>query len=136
MVSGQSDEDVPKAVAHGDAGRFVPVHLGRPRRHVVHHRTAPLQSRYVVTSSCILISLQLSADHPCSFPPVSLSYERRTIAGRPPSARGYHASLLADSRLFVFGGFNGNEVFDDVHMLELAGAAYLPQVTSFTMDVE
>lgn len=67
---------------------------------------------------------------------VSLTYEKRTIAGRSPSARGYHAALLADSRLFVFGGFNGSEVFDDVYMLELAGAAYLPQVTSFTVDVD
>lgn len=67
---------------------------------------------------------------------MSLTYERRNVAGRPPSARGYHASLLADSRVFVFGGFNGGDVFDDVHMLDLAGAAYLPQVTSFKIDVE
>lgn len=67
---------------------------------------------------------------------VSLTYEHRTIAGRAPSARGYHTSLLADSRLFVFGGFNGSEVYDDVHMLELAGAAYLPQVTSFKIEVD
>ncbi|GJF00379.1 hypothetical protein PsYK624_166660 [Phanerochaete sordida] len=67
---------------------------------------------------------------------VSLTYEQRTVAGRPPSARGYHAALLADSRLFILGGFNGSEVYDDVHMLELAGAAYLPQVTSFEIDVQ
>ena len=67
---------------------------------------------------------------------MSLTYERRPVAGRAPSARGYHTALLADSRLFVIGGFNGGEVFDDVHMLELAGAAYLPQVTSFRIDVE
>ncbi|PIL26061.1 hypothetical protein GSI_11815 [Ganoderma sinense ZZ0214-1] len=67
---------------------------------------------------------------------VSLQYEPRQIAGRPPSARGYHASCLADSRVFIFGGFNGIEVFDDVHVLDLAGAAYLPQVTSFRIDVE
>lgn len=66
---------------------------------------------------------------------VSLTFEDRAVAGRPPSARGYHASLLADSRVFVFGGFNGGEVFDDVHVLDLAGAAYLPQVTSFNIDV-
>ncbi|TFK81738.1 galactose oxidase [Polyporus arcularius HHB13444] len=67
---------------------------------------------------------------------VSLQYESRAIAGRPPAARGYHAACLADSRMFVFGGFNGLEVFDDVHILDLAGAAYLPQVTSFRIDVE
>jgi hypothetical protein len=41
--------------------------------------------------------------------------------------------LLADSRLFVFGGFNGHDVWDDVHILDLAGNAYLAQVTSFSI---
>ena len=35
---------------------------------------------------------------------VTLQYEPRTVRGKPPSARGYHVTLLADSRLFVFGG--------------------------------
>jgi len=65
---------------------------------------------------------------------VSLQYEPRLVLGRPPSPRGYHATVLADSRLFVFGGFNGQTAFDDVHILELAAGAYLPQVTSFTME--
>ena len=38
--------------------------------------------------------------------------------------------------MFLFGGFNGQVVYDDVHILDLAGAAYLPQVTSFRIDVE
>ncbi|KAI0255637.1 hypothetical protein BJV78DRAFT_690122 [Lactifluus subvellereus] len=67
---------------------------------------------------------------------VSLQYEPRPTLGRPPTPRGYHASLLADSRLFIFGGFNGHDVFDDVHMLDLAAAAYLPQVTSFSIDAQ
>jgi len=65
---------------------------------------------------------------------VSLQYESRLILGRPPSNRGYHASILADSRIFVFGGFNGQIAFDDVYILDLAAGAYLPQVTSFTME--
>ncbi|KAI0920502.1 hypothetical protein AcV5_010219 [Taiwanofungus camphoratus] len=67
---------------------------------------------------------------------VSLNFEPRQTAGKPPSPRGYHVSFLADSRLFIFGGFNGAEVYDDVHLLDLAGAAYLPQVTSFRIDVD
>jgi hypothetical protein len=67
---------------------------------------------------------------------VSLQYEPRSTLGRPPTPRGYHASVLADSRLFVFGGFNGHDVFDDVHILDLAAAAYLPQVTSFSIDAQ
>lgn len=55
--------------------------------------------------------------------------------GKPPTPRGYHVALLADSRLFVFGGFNGHVVYDDVYILDLAAAAYLPQVTSFTIEV-
>jgi hypothetical protein len=63
---------------------------------------------------------------------VSLQYETRPANGKAPSPRGYHAAVLADSRLFVFGGFNGHTVFDDVYLLDLAAAAYLPQVTSFS----
>ena len=80
-----------------------------------------------------------------SSPLVSLSYEKRLVSGKGPSNRGYHATVLADSRLFVFGGFNGSEVFEgksnadygcgpthyfieDVYVLDLAGCAYLAQV--------
>ena len=38
-------------------------------------------------------------------------------------------SLLADSRIFVFGGFNGQDVYEDVHILDLAGSGYLAQVS-------
>lgn len=69
-------------------------------------------------------------------PTVSLQYEPRPRLGRAPTPRGYHASLLSDSRLFIFGGFNGHDVFDDVHILDLAAAAYLPQVTSFSIDAQ
>jgi hypothetical protein len=62
------------------------------------------------------------------FTPVSLAYETKAVAGQPLSARGYHVSLLADSRVFVFGGFNGQDVYEDVHILDLAGSGYLAQV--------
>jgi hypothetical protein len=68
------------------------------------------------------------------FSAVSLQYEVRHTNGKAPSPRGYHAAVLADSRLFVFGGFNGHAVYDDVHILDLAAAGYLPQVTSFKID--
>ena len=66
---------------------------------------------------------------------MSLQYEKREIKGKPPSTRGYHAAIVTDSRLFLFGGFNGHDVHEDVHILDLAGAAYLPQVVSFSIDV-
>ncbi|KAH8828334.1 hypothetical protein DL96DRAFT_1602742 [Flagelloscypha sp. PMI_526] len=65
---------------------------------------------------------------------VSLQYEGRQVLGRQPSTRGYHAALLADARIFMFGGYNGGSAFDDVWILDLAGSAYLPQVTSFVVD--
>ncbi|PVG00663.1 hypothetical protein CPB86DRAFT_871738 [Serendipita vermifera] len=67
---------------------------------------------------------------------VTLQYEHKVTLGRPPPARGYHVSLLADVRLFVFGGFDGHTVYDDVWILDLAGAAYLPQVTSFALLID
>ena len=86
---------------------------------------------------------------------VTLQYEPRTVRGKPPSARGYHVTTTIDSRLFVFGGvsrfpfhcaflrssdhpyaqFNGHDVFDDVHILDLAASAYLP-LMSFHIDLE
>ncbi|KXN82385.1 Host cell factor 2 [Leucoagaricus sp. SymC.cos] len=65
---------------------------------------------------------------------VSLQYETRTVYGKIPAPRGYHAAVLADSRLFLIGGFNGLTSFDDVQILELAASAYLPQVTSFSIE--
>lgn len=66
---------------------------------------------------------------------VNLQYENRPVCGKPPSQRGYHVCLLADSRLFFFGGYNGMTAFDEVHLLDLAGSAFLPQVTSFEIDL-
>ncbi|KAJ7584764.1 galactose oxidase [Mycena floridula] len=66
---------------------------------------------------------------------VSLQYESRIVYGKPPSPRGYHVSILADSRLFFFGGYNGAVAFDDVYIIDLAASAYLPQVTSFTIEL-
>ncbi|KIY51359.1 galactose oxidase [Fistulina hepatica ATCC 64428] len=62
-------------------------------------------------------------------------HELGCVAGKPPCGRGYHATVLVDSRLFVFGGYNayGGNPFDDVYILDLAASAYLPQVTSFTV---
>jgi len=66
---------------------------------------------------------------------VSLQYEPRSILGKAPSGRGYHATILADSRIFLFGGSNGSNTYDDVYILDLAAGAYLPQVTSFNVEL-
>ena len=65
---------------------------------------------------------------------VTWSWETRKIYGIPPAGRGYHASLLYDSRLFVFGGYDGQTVFDDIYMLDLSTCAYLPQITDFQVS--
>lgn len=67
---------------------------------------------------------------------VSLQYETRTTYGKCPSGRGYHATILADSRLFLFGGYDGSASHEDVWILDLAAGAYLPQVTSFNINLE
>ncbi|KAF9267997.1 galactose oxidase [Marasmius fiardii PR-910] len=66
---------------------------------------------------------------------ITLQYETRPILGKTPVARGYHVSLLHDSRIFYFGGYDGAVAYDDVSIVDLAAAAYLPQVTSFTVEV-
>ncbi len=78
-------------------------------------------SRY----SCDVVMLNL----------VTWSWETRKVYGIPPAGRGYHASLLYDSRLFMFGGYDGQTVFDDIYILDLSTCAYLPQITDFQVNV-
>ncbi|KAJ1734052.1 hypothetical protein LPJ61_001272 [Coemansia biformis] len=63
----------------------------------------------------------------------TLKWETREIYGSPPVARGYHACALHDGRLFLHGGYNGQEVFGDLYTLELSSYSYLPQVPEFVI---
>ncbi|KAJ1883556.1 hypothetical protein H4R99_000486 [Coemansia sp. RSA 1722] len=63
----------------------------------------------------------------------TLRWETRTIYGSAPAPRGYHACVLHDGRLFLHGGYNGQEVFDDLHTLDLSSYSYLPQVPEFVI---
>ncbi|KAJ2687812.1 hypothetical protein GGH99_003178 [Coemansia sp. RSA 1285] len=63
----------------------------------------------------------------------TLRWETRAIYGSAPMPRGYHACALLDGRLWVHGGYNGQEVFDDMYTLELSSYAYLPQVPEFAI---
>ncbi|CAG8666797.1 19843_t:CDS:2 [Dentiscutata erythropus] len=64
---------------------------------------------------------------------ITMQWEVRKVYGTPPSGRGYHTTVLYDSRLFVFGGYDGHSVFDDVYVLDLSACAYLPQITNFQL---
>ncbi|KDN45729.1 galactose oxidase [Tilletiaria anomala UBC 951] len=66
---------------------------------------------------------------------VNLQWEVRRVCGRQPPGRGYHQAWLRDSRLFVHGGFDGKEIYDDLYYIDLAACAYLPQITSFSVEV-
>ncbi|KAI9834447.1 MAG: hypothetical protein M1826_002601 [Phylliscum demangeonii] len=66
---------------------------------------------------------------------VTMQWDKRRVYGTPPSGRGYHGTVLHDSRLFVIGGFDGTIVFDDTYVLELAVNAYYSQISHFTIDV-
>jgi hypothetical protein len=63
-----------------------------------------------------------------------MAWEVRKIYGNAPSNRGYHTMLLYDSRLFMFGGYDGKKFFNDLYVLELSSCAYLPQITNFSID--
>ncbi|CBQ73678.1 related to Tip elongation aberrant protein 1 [Sporisorium reilianum SRZ2] len=67
---------------------------------------------------------------------VNLQWEPRKVCGQKPLGRGYHQAWLRDSRLFVHGGFDGKDIFDDLHFLDLAACAYLPQITSFSVELD
>ncbi|GAC99078.1 hypothetical protein PHSY_006675 [Pseudozyma hubeiensis SY62] len=67
---------------------------------------------------------------------VNLQWEPRKVCGKKPQGRGYHQAWLRDSRLFVHGGFDGKDIFDDLYYLDLAACAYLPQITSFSVELD
>jgi hypothetical protein len=66
---------------------------------------------------------------------VTMQWDKRKIYGQPPTGRGYHGTVLHDSRLYVVGGFDGGTVFEDVFILELAVHAYYSQISHFTIEV-
>jgi N-acetylneuraminic acid mutarotase len=66
---------------------------------------------------------------------VTMVWDKRKVYGDPIKARGYHGTVLHDSRLIVVGGFDGGEVFGDVCVLELAVHAYYSQISHFSIDV-
>ncbi|CAD6928132.1 unnamed protein product [Tilletia controversa] len=67
---------------------------------------------------------------------VNLQWEPRRVCGRKPPGRGYHEAWLRDSRLFMHGGYDGRQIYDDLHYVDLAACAYLPQITSFGIELE
>lgn len=67
---------------------------------------------------------------------VNLQWESRRVCGKRPAGRGYHQAWLRDSRLFLHGGFDGKDIFDDLHFLDLAACSYLPQITQFNIVLE
>ena len=65
-----------------------------------------------------------------------MAWEIRKVYGQAPTARGYHTMVMYDSRLIVFGGYDGKHYFDDVYVLDLSGNAYLVQVNNFAIDLD
>ncbi|CAO3683079.1 unnamed protein product [Rhizopus stolonifer] len=56
--------------------------------------------------------------------PGQLKWERLETFGHPPPARGYHTSNLVKDKLVVFGGSDGHDCFEDVHVLDLKTARW------------
>lgn len=66
---------------------------------------------------------------------VQMAWDKRKVYGLPPSGRGYHGTVLHDSRLLTIGGFDGSEVFGDVWILEMAVHAYYSQISHFQIEL-
>jgi len=62
-----------------------------------------------------------------------MQWETKPIRGLAPSPRAQHTTILTDSRLWIFGGFDGKGFFDDVYTLDLGSNSYLSHVTEFTL---
>ncbi|RCH99934.1 hypothetical protein CU097_015129 [Rhizopus azygosporus] len=53
-----------------------------------------------------------------------LRWEKLETTGRCPPARGYHTSNLVKDKLVVFGGSDGHDCFEDIHVLDLKSAKW------------
>lgn len=53
-------------------------------------------------------------------PGTTLKWEKLQTTGVAPPARGYHTSNLVKDKLVVFGGSDGHDCFEDVHVLDLS----------------
>jgi len=49
----------------------------------------------------------------------TMRWYKTQCQGTPPSARGFHEAAMVNSKLYVFGGFDGERYFADVHVLDL-----------------
>ena len=65
----------------------------------------------------------------------TMTWETRRVYGQAPTPRGYHTMLLYDSRLFIYGGYDGKQLYNQVNLLDLSSSAYLPQISNFSIDV-
>ncbi|KAI7906957.1 uncharacterized protein BX663DRAFT_465276 [Cokeromyces recurvatus] len=66
---------------------------------------------------------------------VNMNWETKIIYGQAPSPRGYHTSVLHDSRIILFAGYDGSVFLNDIHILDLSSYSYLPQITNFTINM-
>ncbi|KAI0244378.1 hypothetical protein L0F63_003636, partial [Massospora cicadina] len=53
------------------------------------------------------------------------TWEPRKAFGNAPLPRGYHTTILHDSRLFLWGGYDGSQFFDAMYVLDLSASSYL-----------
>ena len=97
MDAGVTDVVASPIVAYLDAGRVVSLHHRWSRWHGLQLRDPFLQSWCVFMLGCLVHRVLILS-------PVNLQYEPRPVCGKPPGSRGYHVTIIADSRLLVFGG--------------------------------
>lgn len=92
-------------------------------------------------SDLILFNLGKSKSHHDMFTcltynnTATMTWETRKVYGQDPSPRGYHTVVLHDSRLFLYGGYDGKKFYNEIAILDLSASAYLPQITKFTIDI-
>ncbi len=65
--------------------------------------------------------------------PVKLRWMRPILSGTPPCGRNYHTASVVDNRAFIFGGYDGNKMLNDVHILELDGVELSTYVVSYNV---
>lgn len=112
------------------SSRFLSVHIRRIVPWGQRWGICCVQPRYVFVFN---VTLSHRLIHRLS---VTLTWETMPARGTPPTGtRTFHQCILTDGRMFIFGGLEGRKVTHDVYILDMATYAYLPQVTSFQIDL-
>ncbi|KAI9298051.1 galactose oxidase [Neoconidiobolus thromboides FSU 785] len=111
-------QDIPPAPAPAMYWRKIPGHGDRPIKPLRAHSTTLVGDQIYLFGGC---NARSCYNDVYVFDTDTMYWSRPQIAGTPPSPRRAHSATLVDkTKVFVFGGGNGSNYYNDLHILDTA----------------